>query len=111
MQKALVMENFKHTLAELESRLQALESNDSNPYNVYETAIVDCKHVLATLRNRVEVEDFTDISHEIFFFKTIKPKIVGYLFHFMNLIQIERSRPHAGEKLEKKYFISQITSL
>src|SRR5690606_38365887 len=85
--------------------------SDPIKYSELEHAILACTETLGVLRTTVEKHGFKDSAHEIEFFKNIKPRIVGYMNYFMNLIDIQRGRPLAGEKLERKFFTEQITLL
>ena len=105
------MEYFTQTLKNLEDRLQEINSNPAAVYTEFENGIKECKEVLRILRFKVEKDDFLDHDEECWFFKTVKPKIVGYVIHFMNRLQLDRMRPYGNTKTERKFNLAQIGSL
>ena len=105
------MEYYTKTLQELETKLATLESNGPPAYIELELGIKSCNQVLLAIRERVEKNDFHDLKQECAFFKTVKPPIMGYVFHFLNMIEIEKYRPRATQKEERKYFVNQISIL
>lgn len=105
------MEFFNQTLRDLESKLQPLDLPASNPFLILDNNITTCKDTLSLLRLRVEAKGFESIDHECAFFKTIKPQIVGYLIHFINLLQIHRHHPFTSFKHQSKVYHSHILLL
>ena len=105
------MEFFNQTLQDLESKLQPLDLPASNTFLMLDHNIKTCKDTLSLLRLRVEAKGFESIDQECAFFKTIKPQIVGYLIHFINLLQIHRHHPFTSFKHQSKVYHSHILLL
>ncbi len=102
------MEYFTQSLENLESCLKEIHAKSTTVYVESEDSITACKEVLLSLRLRVEKNDFQDHDQECIFFKTVKPKIVGYAIHHMNLLQMEKSRPFGNAKTDRKFNLAQI---
>lgn len=105
------MEFYHKHLNQLEVSLNHLEQEQSPLFSTADKAIVQCSEILKLFRNRVVEHGFQNEQTECLFFKTVKSQIVGYLFYFMNLIQIERSRPYGCSKKERKFYRAQIKVL
>lgn len=82
----------------MESGLEQLELDTLMIYNKAEKGITLCRDSLGMMRKRVLKKGFKDTEAECQFFKVIKPKVVGYLIHFVNLVAIERHRPIGSGK-------------
>lgn len=102
------MQHFIKTLHQLQGRLEEIKSNAPNPFSEYENCINACRETLTALREGIEKNGFRDQDQECNFFKTIKPEIVGYFYHYINLGRIEKLRPIACGKTERKWIIAQI---
>lgn len=98
-------------LQQLEEQMEALEIEPVAIYKLAEQNIKSCQQTLATLRQDVCENGFIDKKEECAFFKTVKPKIVSYVIFFMNLIEIERSRPYGTTKAKRKFLLNQISIL
>jgi len=105
------MKFYREELSRLESQLEQLELDTANIYNRAEKGIALCRDTLGIMRKRVLKKGFKDIEGECQFFKTIKPKVVGYLIHFVNLVAIERNRPMVSKKIKHSFYIEQIAAL
>lgn len=105
------MDVFKTEVEALEHVLQSLENEQENIFERAEIGIRHCKKTLEVLRQRVLQLGFKNLQEEALFFKDIKSTIVGYLFYFISLVQVERSRPYGCPKKERKFLISQIMGM
>ncbi len=105
------MNVFKTQVEALEQILQSLEIEQENIFERAELGIQHCKKTLEVVRQRVIQLGFKDLQEEAIFFKEIKSTIVGYLFYFIGLVQVERSRPYGCPKKERKFLISEIRDL
>lgn len=105
------MKFYKEELSRLESELEQLELVTPMIYNRAEKGITLCRDSLRLMRERVLKKGFKDTETECHFFKAVKPKVVGYLIHFVNLVAIERHRPIGSGKEAHKFYIEQIASL
>ncbi len=103
------MKFYKEELSRLESELEQLEFDSPMMYIRAEKGIALCRNTLLITRERVIKKGFKNPEEECLFFKTIKPKIVGYLIHFMNLVNIERHQPLFSGKERHKFYIQQIS--
>lgn len=102
------MDVFKTQVEALEQVLQSLEIEQENIFERAELGIQQCKKTLEVVRQRVLQLGFKNLQEEAMFFKEIKSTIVGYIFYFIGLVQVERSRPYGCPKKERKFLIAQI---
>ncbi len=105
------MKFYIEELSRVESELEQLELDTPIIYNKAEKAITLCRDSLGIMRQRVLKKGFKDTKAECHFFKAVKPKVVGYLIHFVNLGAIECHRPIGSGKEEHKFYIEQIAVL
>lgn len=102
------MNVFKTEVEALEHVLQSLENEQENVFERADLGIRHCRKTLEVVRHRALQLGFKNLEEEAAFFKDIKSTIVGYLFYFISLVQVERSRPYGCPKKERKFMISQI---
>lgn len=105
------MDVFKTQVEALEQVLQSLEIEQENIFERAEIGIQQCKKTLEVVRQRVLQLGFRNLQEEALFFKEIKSTIVGYIFYFIGLVQVERSRPYGCPKKERKFLIAQIEAM
>ncbi|MGC1631298.1 MAG: RteC domain-containing protein [Gelidibacter sp.] len=105
------MNVFKTEVETLEYVLQSLENEQDNIFERAEMAIRHCKKTLEVVRQRVSQLGFKTLQEEAVFFKEIKSTIVGYLFYYISLVQVERARPYGCPKKERKFLIAQIKAM
>ena len=105
------MESYKKELSNFEHSLEKLELESQNIYRYTEKGIALCRETLHHMRKQVMKREFKDIEEECTFFKSIKPKVVGHLIHFMNLVNIERQCPIGSLKDRQKFYTAHIAYL
>ncbi|MCB0465555.1 MAG: RteC domain-containing protein [Aequorivita sp.] len=105
------MKFYKEVLSHLESELEQLELENLNRYNCAEKAIALCRDSLRIMRERVLKKGFKDAEMECEFFKVVKPKVVGHLIHFINLVKMERHKPIGRGKEVHKFYMDQVAVL
>lgn len=105
------MKFYLEQLELLERKLSLLEKENVSIYQNTEVSIKACQQWLELMRERVLQYGFKNEKEECHFFKTVKPKIVGYMFHYLNLVHLERHRPLLRTKLQIKFFETQIALL
>lgn len=105
------MNVFKTQVEALEQVLQSLEIEQENIFERADLGIRHCKKTLEVVRHRALQLGFKNLQEEAIFFKEIKSTIVGYLFYFIGLVQVERSRPYGCPKKERKFLIAEIRDL
>lgn len=105
------MKFYIEELSRLEVSLEQLELERLMIYNRAEKGISLCRNSIHLMRERVLKYGFKNDQEECEFFKTVKPVLVGYLIHFINLVYIERHRPIGCCKEKHNFYIEQISSL
>ncbi len=105
------MKFYREELSRLENNLEHLELQVQNCFDSAEKGIQLCAETLSIMRERVSKNGFKNIQDECYFFKSIKPTVVGRLFHFTNLVQIERHCPILTWKEKHKFYIEHISVL
>ncbi|SDX20459.1 RteC domain-containing protein [Aequorivita viscosa] len=102
------MNFYSEVLSQLEIQLQQLDNQSSNVYSKAEKGIALCSDSLEMIRKRVLKNGFKDIEEECQFFKTVKPKIVGFLIHFVNTVAIERAKLMTNNITKQNFYVEQI---
>lgn len=69
------------------------------------------KDLLSELKEHVLVNGFADSTEEIYFFKNVKPQVLGKLIYYNKVYRIETSCPVNTGKLYYKYFTSELEGL
>lgn len=105
------MNVYKTQVEALEHVLQSLEIEQENIFERADLGVRHCKKTLEVVRHRALQLGFKNPQEEAIFFKDIKSTIVGYLFYFISLVQVERSRPYGCPKKERKFLIAEISDL
>lgn len=104
------MEFYIEQLGQLEDRLAQCEK-ETFVYKRAELAIIACQDCLASLRIKVSKSGFKNEEEECIFFKSIKPKVVGYLYFYINLIEFERHKPIMGENKKHQFYADFVSGL
>ncbi len=97
------MEYCKEIVANLERKILPINSRFNRVFEEIEMGIFNSKATLKKLRIRISTEGFLSPADECLFFKTIKPKPLGYLIYYLTLTEFETDRPQASAKKIKKY--------
>ncbi|KXO01248.1 hypothetical protein LS48_01935 [Aequorivita aquimaris] len=105
------MKLFQQELTHLENNLEQLELNATHMYSSAGTAIQLCTDTINNMREQVLKKGFINLRDECLFFKTIKPKVVGYLIYYWNLVHIKRYSPLESWKEKHKFYIEYISIL
>lgn len=101
------MKYCNRVVANLERKLQRLNSETDDIFEEIELGVFHCKKALKKLRLKVITEDFNSPVIESHFFKMIKPKPLGHLIFYLNLAEFEICRPQTAKK-NKKYIEEHI---
>ena len=94
----------------LERKIQTINSGTSNVFEEIELGVLYSKKTLKKLRIRISAEGFLSPTDECLFFKSIKPKPLGYLIYYLTLAEFETRRPKNTLKKIKKYIQDNITT-
>lgn len=106
-----IMKFFSEHLAIWETSMTQLETQQLPVYIKAEKGIELCREVLHKFRTKVLSSGFKNKEMECLFFKNVKPKVVGYIIHFINLVNIERHRPFEPEMENFEFLATQISQL
>ena len=104
------MKFYTEQLCLLEDRLIQIDT-ETFIYKRAELAIIACQNCLADLRISVSKSGFKNEYDESIFFKEIKAKVVGYLYFYINLIELERCKPLVLGKKRARFFAEFISNL
>ncbi|MBB6681364.1 RteC domain-containing protein [Aequorivita sp. 609] len=104
------MDCYYNQLNTLEDKLADIKK-EPFIYKRAELALAACQKCLANFRLRVYTNGFNNENDETTFFKHIKPKIVGYIYFYINLIKIERQIPYLKNKDKDKYLYHFVLTL
>ncbi|KXO01113.1 hypothetical protein LS48_01155 [Aequorivita aquimaris] len=102
------MKYCNRIVANLERKIQKINSDSKNVFEEIELGIFHSKKTLKTLRAKITTEGFLSPEDECLFFKTIKPKPLGYLIYYLMLANFQTSRPQNSNKMIKKHIENHI---
>jgi|26BtaG_2_1085354.scaffolds.fasta_scaffold00030_12 hypothetical protein len=104
------MEYCKEIVANLERKILPINSRFNCVFEEIEMGIFNSKATLKKLRIRISTEGFLSPAEECLFFKTIKPKPLGYLIFYLTLTSFETGRPQNSVKRIKKYIQAHLSN-
>jgi hypothetical protein len=99
---------FSKLSRELDEQLQFIQAEfDHNQKRAEESYLV-LEKAYARLHSFVLKYKFKSRSEEIFYFKTLKPKISAKLIYFLKVYHIETKKPQGSNKAKKKYLQNEL---
>lgn len=106
------MEQLSQNLKnELESNLQAVQTNAQEPIIFAEAAVYIMMDILDKLKNFCIKYKFQNQSQEIHFFKEIKPSFTSKLIYYNEIYTTETNCPFGGTKAHRSYYNAQLERL
>ena len=102
---------FKSTIEEFNKKVNIIISIEDNHLKKAIDGINLCNKTLATLKERVEQNDFDTVPDEINFFKNIKPLPMSYLIYFTELRSCELRKPKAGTSYQIEFFEKEMRKI
>ncbi|TKC09694.1 RteC domain-containing protein [Pedobacter frigoris] len=69
------------------------------------------KEMLCSIKTKISQTGFTDGQQEIYFFKNIKPQILGKLIYYNKVFRIETTCPVSKGKIHQSYFENLLKTL
>jgi len=86
-----------------EHEIGLIKVQQPNPLPAIEKGMYITRRFTSTLREHVNNGCITNIEDEVYFFKFVKPQIVGYFLYYFYLQKIESSRPKGPSDNIKAY--------
>ncbi|WP_234109321.1 RteC domain-containing protein [Chryseobacterium sp. R2A-55] len=112
MNNALFFEQVRHMYRELLHNLESVESESHlNKIQQYEKSLMEIDNKLRKLKSAVAGHHFGSIADEVHFFKEHKPAFVAQYLYFSKVLDIEVSKPAAGQYVLKEYYELEMKSL
>lgn len=106
------MKKFSESLIlELDSNLESIHSENSNPLIYSEQAIKVLIAKLETLKSFFLQYEFENKIEEIAFFREIKPRVASRLIYYNEVYNIETNKPFGARKMLRKYFSAELKKL
>lgn len=102
------MNNIMAEIQKLERKLSAETSSfidEACKMTIY------LQELLRTVKEDVIREGFSGIDEEIYFFKVVKPNILGKLIHYNKVYRIETACPVDSGDLNQSYYSLQLQAL
>lgn len=102
------MNNIMAEIQKLERKLSAETSSfidEACKMTIY------LQELLRTVKEDVIREGFSDMDEEIYFFKVVKPNILGKLIHYNKVYRIETACPVDSGDLNQSYYALQLKAL
>lgn len=98
------MQNYyENMMQEVNERVSAIDLNGKHIIKECKTIIVFLKEELNEVKTFVESRPFESETEEIIFFKHQKPKLLGLLLYFNEILCVETRRPLDAEMLDEYY--------
>jgi hypothetical protein len=95
----------------LEAKLLVLSAEHDEPLRRAEAAIPEIRDTLEKLKSFILRSEFASDREEIGFFKNHKPLVLSKLIYYTDIFRIETRRPSGGEKMLRKYYLSELHRL
>ena len=106
------MNNFFDKLNKnLNSKLQAIDLEETSLINKAQRSITCIKSALSKLKDFVLKNTFKDEEEEILFFKEIKPGIFSQLIYHVKINNIESKRPIGSFEIQQNYLLNELLKL
>ncbi|WP_310992078.1 RteC domain-containing protein [Aequorivita marina] len=104
------MEYCTKVIARLERNIHKINSESNTIFEEIEIGVIKSQLVLQKLRKKILSDGFLSTADECLFFKSIKPKPLGYLIYYLNLAEYETNRPKNTLKKVRKYIQDHIAN-
>jgi hypothetical protein len=105
----------QHIYEEIFSKLHVIEQriglNSTTVIQESYQMTIHLTNMLTDLKQRIAEKGFVDEKDEIYFFKYVKPQILGKLIYYNKLYRIETACPASKGKILYKYLASHIDKL
>lgn len=106
---------FKKCQKRYASLLQSLEKIEAEcegeMIEIYEQSLLEIDHAIRALKSLVDAADFQSAAEEVYFFKEIKPLFVSQFIYYSKVLEIEVSKPNAGQHILKEYYEYELKNL
>ncbi len=99
---------FQKIASSLEAKIRKLDSSDDNFQNWLLATVNLCASAYNELRDSLMMNGFNSTKEEIYFFKVIKPNVLGEYLFYSKLFEIKTKMPVASTKKQKKFLRSMI---
>ena len=96
---------------ELNSRLHAIDIEETDLILKAQKSIVCIKDILSKLRAFIVNYKFKNEEEEIYFFKVIKPEIVSQLIYHVKINNFESKRPLGSLEIQQCYILKELEKL
>lgn len=96
---------------ELNSRLHAIDIEETDPITKAQKSISCLKDILKKLRAFIVNYNFKNEEEEIHFFKVIKPEIVSQLIYHVKINNFESKRPLGSPEVLHNYILMELEKL
>ncbi|QBO59338.1 RteC domain-containing protein [Chryseobacterium salivictor] len=88
-----------------------LSEEGENMIFISEKALMKIDETVREIKTMVSDHIFESIADEVRFFKTLKPLFISKFMYYSKILSIETSKPNAGQKEIRKYYLSELSKL
>ncbi len=106
-----MQEYFENIIEELQEELRELAMDVDDQIRLSEQSIRICWSKLQEVKAFILAHPFKNTDEEIWFFKTIKPRMLSHLIYYNSIFRIETKKPNGGEKIIRKYYEGELAKL
>ncbi|MDV4042958.1 RteC protein [Elizabethkingia anophelis] len=96
---------------ELEVTLELLAQNEHNIILLSERALMKIDHCIRRIKKMLKEITFESSADEVLFFKHHKPFFISKFIYYSRLLEIESTKPCAGEKNQRKYYEGELLKI
>lgn len=100
--------HYDELLIELE-RIEA--GYTAGTVELFENALMAVNDAIQKLKRLMVEYEFESAAEEVFFFKELKPQFISQFIYYSKLLDIETSKPNAGQYILKEYYEIELNSL
>lgn len=96
---------------ELETALDLLTENEHNIILLSERALMKIDHCIRGIKKMLKEITFESAADEVLFFKHHKPFFISKFIYYSTLLEIESTKPCAGDKNQRKYYEGELLKI
>ncbi|HEY4325148.1 MAG TPA: RteC domain-containing protein [Mucilaginibacter sp.] len=95
----------------LENQLADITLSEAPVAEQYRASIKVCKKAMKKLKNYMASYAFENVSEEVHFFRTIKPKFYSKYIYFINVHNLLLQKPTGGQNIQQDYIHMHLAEL
>ncbi|MBP0612477.1 RteC domain-containing protein [Chryseobacterium sp. cx-311] len=111
MKSELLNRRAKDRYGIMRQIIENIEAEDLSNIERFEKIVMETDLALRDLKAWVSVFEFDSVAEEVIFFKEIKPMFSAEFMFRSKILELEVSKPNAGQMILKSYYESELQTL